>query len=317
MNNKLKQAFTLIELLVVIAIIGILSGLIITTMSGATESARIAKLKVYSNSIRDTLGANLVSEWKFDEGSLIAANDTWGTSVGTLKENGGATCSFTSTLHCPQWQASTNCVSGQCLSFDGVDDYVDVLDSTSLNPTNEITISAWIRRTGKLNDTNIIVSKDDVGIKRQYALYFSSGNCLHFIVFKSGVSYTAIQSVSTYTSLNTWYYVVGTYKYIADGTSVLDLYVDGNKNAAQITNAVGPIAITDQHLMIGDDGYVPLNRTFQGSIDDVRIYNAAISTTQIQENYLAGLNKLLANNGITKTEYNQRMVELNNSVAEK
>ena len=74
-----RVAFTLIELLVVIAIIGILSGLIITTMSGATESARIAKLKVYSNSVRDTLGANMVSEWKFDgptgDGIAATAND--------------------------------------------------------------------------------------------------------------------------------------------------------------------------------------------------------------------------------------------------
>ena len=76
-KSKFEYAFTLIELLVVIAIIGILSGLIITTMSGATESARIAKLKVYSNSVRNTLGANLVSEWKFDNSN---ANDSWGSN---------------------------------------------------------------------------------------------------------------------------------------------------------------------------------------------------------------------------------------------
>ena len=132
MNKKIQKAFTLIELLVVIAIIGILSGLIITTMSGATESARIAKLKVYSNSVRDTLGANLVSEWKFDEGSSITASDTWGTNTGTLKEYGGATCAFSSTLHCPQWQSETNCISGKCLSFDGADDYVECGTGTNL-----------------------------------------------------------------------------------------------------------------------------------------------------------------------------------------
>ena len=96
MNNKgnhLKYAFTLIELLVVIAIIGILSGLIITTMSGATESARIAKLKVYSNSVRDTLGANLVSEWKLDQivgsSAPYTTLDTWGTNIGTLMDIDG------------------------------------------------------------------------------------------------------------------------------------------------------------------------------------------------------------------------------------
>ena len=56
---NLKHSFTLIELLVVIAIVGILAGLIMLTMSDATEQARIAKLKVYGNSMRDILGNNL------------------------------------------------------------------------------------------------------------------------------------------------------------------------------------------------------------------------------------------------------------------
>ena len=52
MNKFIKQAFTLIELLVVIAIIGILSGLIVVSMSGVTQKATIAKAQVFSNSLR-------------------------------------------------------------------------------------------------------------------------------------------------------------------------------------------------------------------------------------------------------------------------
>ena len=48
--HKIKQlAFTLIELLVVIAVIGILSGLIVVSMSGVTNKATIAKAQVFSN----------------------------------------------------------------------------------------------------------------------------------------------------------------------------------------------------------------------------------------------------------------------------
>jgi len=52
--NKINKGFTLIELLVVIAIIGILSGLIIVSMGGATNSAKDARIKSEMDQIRST-----------------------------------------------------------------------------------------------------------------------------------------------------------------------------------------------------------------------------------------------------------------------
>ena len=137
--RQFNRAFTLIELLVVIAIIGILSGLIITTMSGATESARIAKLKVYSNSVRDSLGANLVSEWKFDEGIGNVINDSWGINTGTWT---GPLAPNTS----PNFRPQSECISGQCLAFDGADDFVSIINNSSLwTKTNNQTNSFWVK----------------------------------------------------------------------------------------------------------------------------------------------------------------------------
>ncbi len=301
----MNKSFTLIEILVVIVVIGILSSFILVGMSSINDKANIAKVQAFINSLDNSLLLARISQWKFNEvaGSTIAV-DSWGTNTGTL--SGGATV--------PQFQ-TTGCVSGNCLLFDGTDDYVDVLDSTNLNPTNEITVSAWIKRTGKLSDTDIIISKDNVGTKRQYSLYIDPNNNFYFIIFKSGISYKSIPSFSAYISLNIWYHVVGTYKYVTDGTSIMDLYVNGSKNAIQVTNAAGPIVVTDEHLRIGDDGYVPTNRTFQGLIDDARIYNQAISTSEIQQNYFVGINKLFKNNGISSNEFNQRIVELKNNIA--
>jgi hypothetical protein len=47
-----------------------------------------------------------------------------------------------------------------------------------------------------------------------------------------------------------------------------------------------------------------------GSIDEVRLYNEAMPTSQIQQMYFAGLNKLFTKNQITQTDYNQRLSEL-------
>lgn len=66
----------------------------------------------------------------------------------------------------------------------------------------------------------------------------------------------------------------------------------------------------DQNLRIGyiwEDGY------FLGEIDQIRIYNAALTTSQVESNYYAGINNLLINNKLNKAEFIQRIGELNNN----
>ncbi|MDD4358594.1 MAG: hypothetical protein PHY30_02135, partial [Candidatus Pacebacteria bacterium] len=51
-------------------------------------------------------------------------------------------------------------------------------------------------------------------------------------------------------------------------------------------------------------------RRFTGLLDDIHIYNTALSSSQIKQNYIAGLNSMLANGNISKDEYNQRISDL-------
>jgi hypothetical protein len=49
---------------------------------------------------------------------------------------------------------------------------------------------------------------------------------------------------------------------------------------------------------------------YNGYIDEVRIFGAALSSSQIKQNYIAGLNSMLANGNISKQEYNERINNL-------
>ena len=76
---------------------------------------------------------------KFDEGSGNTAKDS------SEYQNDG-------TIYGATW--SNDCISGSCLSFDGVDDYVEVPDSSSLSPVSEVTVVAWVYRTGAGSGAN-------------------------------------------------------------------------------------------------------------------------------------------------------------------
>jgi hypothetical protein len=135
----------------------------------------------------------LVLYLKFDEGSGSIAHDA------------------------SQWRSNVNCIAGNCLRFDGVDDYVEVPDSTSLDITNAITISAWIN-VKQADLSGYILSKDYGGLVDQtYAFCVTSGNLC--------VILNNTQIISDYKpSINEWHQVAVSW----DGSSVI-FYVNGSQ----------------------------------------------------------------------------------------
>ena len=122
MNNK---SFTLIELLVVIVIIGILAGVIMISTSSSIDKANIAKSKVFSESVKNDLMLNLISEWKFN-GDVL---DDWN-SVATT--NSGIT-----------FLSNEECIDSECGFFDGTE-FLSVAGGTISFPNNVFTLSFWV-----------------------------------------------------------------------------------------------------------------------------------------------------------------------------
>lgn len=296
MNKLFKTAFTLIELLVVIAIIGILSGLIIVTMSGVTTKANIAKSQIFSNSLRNALMLNLVSEWKFDdittavEGETI--KDSWGINNGRLD-------TYVSTVD-PNNKIKTgsSCVSGNCLYFDGVDDYINCGYDARFNPLKNFTLEAWI------NPIEITTQHPIAGIWNSpfaYLLDVSNGKIVGYI--RNGEVNRIITSATSLKTEN-YYYVALTF----DGVEP-KLYVNGALEGSLSGSVVSSVNQVAQPFLIGKKGDSS-SAWFIGIIDNVRIYNASVPTSQIKEQYFTGLNNLLKNNSISQEEYLKRMADL-------
>jgi prepilin-type N-terminal cleavage/methylation domain-containing protein len=294
----MEKAFTLIELLVVIAIVGILAGLAVVNMSGATEAARIAKLKVFADSVNNSLLGNRVSEWKLDEGTGTTTADTVGANGGIL-----ANFNFDST---DGWRSSSSCVSGGCLQFDGTNDYVNCGNLGAM--PSQGTLSFWMNPSvveSYRNPFATVYNGSNAGIR------FEENNVGTFgaIVGNDIGTYTAGNYLDAGLQANRWYHVVLVWD---QTTNNMKGYLDG---ANKFNKANTYWATTMPAVAIGN-GYSSA-RFWKGFIDEVRIYNAVMTASAVREQYVAGLDKLLASNQITEQDYQQRLADLNLTYAVK
>ncbi len=171
---------------------------------------------------------------------------------------------------------------GQALDFNGSTDYVNVPENNNdFDITNNITISTWVK-LDDLDRVESVVCKEylsDVDCVYQIRTY-QSGNRFDFVFF-NGTSYKhTIPDVSIIYSTNRWYHVAGTY----DGNT-RRLYMDGLL-VKETIEAAGSILTTNDPLRIGTETAAPWY--LKGSIDEVRIYNRALSAQEVQRLYNLG-----------------------------
>lgn len=170
---------------------------------------------------------------------------------------------------------------GQTLSFDGINDYVTVTSSSSLNPTTAITISVWVKRVGT-GTRQFIVSKGTASTasNTQYWLEFTAGNVLVFQL-ASGSTEHKLTTNATITDTGSWHHIVGTY----DGTTQ-KAYVDGAQDLVTLTWS-GSINTTGDELALGNrSSWHDID--YNGLLDETRIYNRALSATEVQSLYAQG-----------------------------
>ena len=157
-------------------------------------------------------------------------------------------------------------------AFDGSDDYIEVPPSSSLNITSELTITAWvnIEAAGGFYQHYVVDSRDGSG--GGYGLNVDTNSSQFWI----GNTYPNFPSTGSTIEVGSWHHVAGKY----DGTDVV-VYVDAIEIERipfnyVIESSTGPLFIGQRYNFL---------ERFGGRIDEVRIYNRALSETEIQELY--------------------------------
>jgi hypothetical protein len=208
----------------------------------------------------------LLARWKFDEGSSSTAKDSSGNG------NDG-------TIYGAVW---TSGKIGHALSFDGLNDWVDIPDDIS---PEHITLAAWIYPTG-FDDApgdqgNPIITKETGRGTPPWSESFAwrlritpRSHHLQLQVFTDTGGASAVST--TVLQVRTWYHVAGTY----DGITA-KLYVDGTLEDLNVSSDLGPLVTTSLPTAIGHlEGWSV--QWFEGIIDEVRVYNRALSSSEIE-----------------------------------
>ena len=198
-----------------------------------------------------TPGPGLVAAYGFNEGSGTTVNDASGNRHnGTLQ--GGAS-----------WTTSGK--YGKAISFNGTGALVSIPNSSLLQLRTAMTLEAWVNPstlTGIWRD--VIYKGDD-----NYYLAADSTNVRPAICGPSGQALFGTGKLSA----NAWTHLAGTY----DGTTVR-LYLNGVQVSSR--TQTGTIPVSTNPLQIGGDTIY--GQYFPGRIDEVRIYNRALSAADIQ-----------------------------------
>ena len=178
---------------------------------------------------------------------------------------------------------------GQGMSFNGTSDYVDAGDNSSLNLTSSFTISAWVNgRSFPGGYRYQIVSKGTRG-GNGYFLFvdvagFIGGDQRFKFGFTTGGGWNTVDS-NTIVTTGVWRHVVGVFDNTAN---TLKIYVNGalDGTTTSVTNVPGSTAsINNLTLGAYDAGNYEY---FPGKLDDVRIYNRALSAVEVADLYNAG-----------------------------
>jgi hypothetical protein len=208
----------------------------------------------------------LVSYWPLDSIEDGTAEDIVGGNDGTPK-NG---------------VSETGGKVDDAASFDGIDDYVTVPDDSSLDLTEALTLAAWVKPSSDQESYARIISREQSGVgNRQYNLGVNqSAEDPRTVIDTVDDDAVEISGEVPFTD-DSWHHAVMTF----EASSEVRLYVDGDE--VDSTSVNSSLVSRSSTVKFGAPAHLPDKDYFTGGIDDIRIYDRALSGSEVADLYTA------------------------------
>jgi fibronectin type 3 domain-containing protein len=233
-----------------------------TDAAGNTATSANVSVTLSNSTEAPNSNSGLIAAYSFNAGSGTVAADDSGNGIA-------------GTIHSATWTSAGK--YGDGLSFNGSNAYVDLGNPAALGTTGSMTWTAWVMATGTPSDDGQIIAKSDGTTGWQLKTSPDTGPQTFGVKVASN-STSAQRYSNTVVALNTWYFVAGVYNAT---TQTLDIYVNGVLDDGVLNGTVPSAqAVPSTNASIGrrTGGFY-----FNGTIDEVRVYGAALTQEQIQQ----------------------------------
>lgn len=271
-KNKFSRGFTLIELLVVISIIGLLSSVVMASVTAARKQGMIAAGQKFDAHTHSAFYDDLVLSWDFDRDG--------GGVVQDLSGNGNNLVLAGATIDGPPTPNPFR--TGKVISI-GPSKTASLPAPMKKPPSGKFSVSFWlypVLAAGTPQTTVYIAYEPLTGILSQtWRFSYTAGGTF-------GFKYTPVLASQTVSvgqlAFNTWHHIV----VVCNTTNnKIGVYINGKSTGT-------PLAVTgcgfNPNMALRLDGTQPYH------LDNIRIYAESLSLSFIQEQYLAGKSKFEA-----------------------
>jgi hypothetical protein len=173
-------------------------------------------------------------------------------------------------------------------TYNGTNSTTYTADNSLLEPSSgDFTVEIWVNQSVFSGSSRVLIGKTDTGLSSGWG-YGLRTNPAGATYFEVGNGTTSLTSPSYTATTNTWYQIVGVWTNIASNS--IELYVNGTSQGSN-SHSFTSVKNTTSPLYIGSFNGGQFSQWLNGDVGIVRIYNDALTSSEVLQNFNADKSK--------------------------